>query len=281
MTDLRSHFSGAAPIGQVLARALVPAVVLVALGLLRPAPLTGQEAGVQVDSVAVRGNERVSTLTILNVAGLQSGNRYDYQQLQRAQKDLFSSGQFRDVRVYVEGDPDAEVVLIFEVEEWDLVRRLDIRGLENVSESAVRDTTGLSPGTPYSPQRILEAKNFIRQELSKEGIPFARIEDRLEPIEGRPNEAVLVLDVTEGHRVTIAGIVFHGNETFAGDDLVGAMETSPEGFLWFRQGTYDAEGSGCSGSPTSTPHAASSTSRSSTTRWSWTHRRGRPAWRSP
>lgn len=249
MTDPRSGFGGGTRPGRGLAPALARALVsgagvlvaLAALALLRPAPLAAQEAGIQVDSVAVRGNERVSTLTILNVADLQSGSRYTYQDLQRAQKDLFATGQFRDVQVYADGDPDSEVVLIFEVEEWQLVRRLDIRGLENVGESAVRDTTGLRPGMPYSPQRVLDAKNFIRQELAAKGIPFARIDDRLEPIEGRPNEAVLVLDVTEGHRVTVAQIAFRGNETFSDGDLADAMGTSPEGFFWFRQGTFDAE----------------------------------------
>lgn len=92
---------------------------------------------------------------------------------------------------------------------------------------------------PYSPQRVLDAKNFIRQELAREGIPFARIEERLEPIEGAINEAVLVLDVTEGNRVTLAGIVIHGNERYPDGELVEAMETSAEGFLWFQEGTYD------------------------------------------
>ena len=87
---------------------------------------------------------------------------------------------------------------------------------------------------------MLDAKEFIRSELAKEGIPFARIEETLEEVEGRPGLVDVTIDVTEGNRITIADMAFVGNEIITDDEIRGAMETKAEGFLWFHGGSYDA-----------------------------------------
>jgi outer membrane protein insertion porin family len=87
----------------------------------------------------------------------------------------------------------------------------------------------------------MTAKDFIRSELSREGIPFARIEERREDIEGQPGLIHLYLDVTEGNRITVADVDVRGNEFMADDEIRGAMETKKEGFFWFRSGSYDAQ----------------------------------------
>ncbi len=226
--------------GRAAAATLVGASVL-----LVPAHATGQVGeqelvGVFVDSIAVEGNVRQPTPAILGTLGLQAGRTLNFRDIQRAIKALWATGQFTDITPRAEGGQDgAPVVLVFSVEEQDLLRRVTIRGLEHLDEGEVRDTSGLRPGLAYSPVRVAAAKDFIRTELAKEGIPFARIEERLDPVEDSEYEVELILDVTEGNRVTVAHISFSGNETFSEDDLRGSMGTKQEGFWWFRSGTYD------------------------------------------
>jgi outer membrane protein insertion porin family len=86
---------------------------------------------------------------------------------------------------------------------------------------------------------VLDAEAYIRQELAAEGIPFVRIEQRIEPVEGRDDEIDLFLDVTEGQRVTVAEFAVEGNEYLSAGEISGAMDTKPEGFWWFRSGGYD------------------------------------------
>jgi outer membrane protein insertion porin family len=129
-------------------------------------------------------------------------------------------------------------VLVIEVEEEALVRRVEINGLEHVSPREVRDTADLDPGLPLDRQRILDAKQFIRSALAEEGIPFAEIVDRIVPVEGDENEVDLILDVSEGQRVTVATVDFQGNETVSDDALRGSMSIKPEGFWWFRPGSF-------------------------------------------
>jgi outer membrane protein insertion porin family len=192
---------------------------------------------IQVDSVVVEGNQRLQGQSIVGLFGIQPGDEIDGRDVQRGVKTLLSSGQFRDVQVRAPANRPG--VLVLRVEEEARVRRIVFNGLESVSPRTVRDTTNLEAGLPLNRQRILDAKEFIRSELIGEGIPFARIEERIEPVDGVANEVDLFIDVTEGQRVTVAQVDFIGNEGLGGDELRGAMSVRREGFWWFQSGSFN------------------------------------------
>jgi len=234
----KARLSGPAQIATALA-----AILLLALA---PLAIRGHDLGAQervrVDSIAVEGNSRLPTPTIVGTLGFEAGAEVSYREIQRAIKNLWGTGQFEDVIFRAEGAPDQPITLIVEVEERDVVAQVTISGLKRISERTVRDSTGLQPGQPYSPSRVFAAEQFIRTNLAREGVPFARIDRRTQEIDDRPGEIHLFLDVTEGHRITIAQLAFEGNEFLSDGEIRSAMKTRPEGFLWFRSGTYDAEG---------------------------------------
>ncbi len=199
----------------------------------------GRDGPVRVDTILVEGNStRVQSQGIVSLFGIQPRQEITWRDVQRGIKDLLKTGLFRDVVVRARGAPSVE--LIVQVDEYPTVRRVDISGLDHgASERQVRDTTGLRPGFPYSPQRVLDAKAFIRSELADDGIPFAQITDRVVAVEGDRNEIDILIDVLEGQRVTISGMSFTGNEKLNSGELNGAMSTKPEGFWWFRSGSFD------------------------------------------
>ena len=45
--------------------------------------------------------------------------------------------------------------------------------------------------------------------------------------------------MTEGRRLAVSGVRIEGNSAVRDKTVVGAMETKPEGFLWFRRGELD------------------------------------------
>lgn len=211
--------------------------------LIAAAPLSAQVAeqggGPQrVDSVVVVGNSRVEPTSIQTVFGVQPGTEITWRDIQRGIKALLATGQFENAVVRARGSAPG-VVLVIEVDERPLVRRVAIQGLEHASEKEARDTTGLRSGVPFDPQAVIEVKEFIREELAAEGIPFASIVERIEPVADRENEVDVILDVDEGQRVTVADVAFVGNEALSDDELRGAMSVKPEGFWWFRSGAYD------------------------------------------
>ncbi|MFQ5537884.1 MAG: outer membrane protein assembly factor BamA [Gemmatimonadota bacterium] len=213
-------------------------------GLTHAAPLhaqaQGQRVGPQpVDTVLVEGNKRIQEGSILALFGIQPGAEVTYRDIQRGIKQLLASQHFRDVTVRARGG--TPITLVVEVEEQPIMRRVTISGLEHASPREVRDTTGLRAGLPYNPQKVVNAKAFIREELAREGIPFVSIEERIVPRDEENREIDLYLDVSEGQRVTVAQMVFLGNEHLPDKELLGAMSTKPEGFWWFRSGAFDQD----------------------------------------
>jgi outer membrane protein insertion porin family len=209
-----------------------------------PGGLRAQQGptAIVVDSIVVEGNERVAESSILVQIPFAAGDTISREDIQDAEQALWGLGQFDDIRVQAVGGVGiAPVVITFVVEERPLVRRVVFQGLERADAGTVRDSAGLADGRPLNPQAILDARAVILGELSNQGIPFARVEDRLEPVEGADNVVDLVFEVEEGNRVAVRQIVVEGNESIPEEDILGALSTGEEGFWWFQSGTFDQD----------------------------------------
>ena len=206
------------------------------------APVRAQNPGagslVRVDSIAARGNVRLAEQAVTGVAGVQPGSLNSGYDIQRAIKNLWATGQYEDIAVSVDGSSGRNV-LIIEVVERPVTRLVRITGLESVSEDDVIEEAGLRENAPLSPNAVAKAEAYIREELRRNGVPFALIERKEEPVPGEEGRVDVVLEVDEGQRVTIAQVTFAGNRHFTDDELRGAMSTRQEGFLWFRTGGYN------------------------------------------
>jgi outer membrane protein insertion porin family len=232
-------------------KALLPAMLgaVLVIGLVGPAeaqlppppPPNPQAApsGVVVDSVEVRGNERIDAGAIRVVANLQPGLQVTRVDVQNAIRRLMSTGNYESVNVLSEGDPAGGVTLIIEVEERPYIVGFDIEGLERVSPSTVRDTVGLIGNQPLNPQVVKRAERAIRDLLASEGVQLAALDTTLVPAGEQANSYRLVFQVEEGNRLAIAEIEFEGNEAFNDETLREAIQTQEEGFFWFRTGRFD------------------------------------------
>ena len=207
---------------------------------LAPAGARGQDAPglVRIDSVEVRGVSRLTAGDVVGASGIQTGELHSWLDINRALKNVWATGQYEDAVARLETTAGSNI-LILEVEERALARIVRITGLESVSDDDVFEESGLEQGAPLSPNGLAKAQGFIREELRRKGVPYARIDQRIQPVPGDDGSVDVVLSVEEGQRVTIAEVVFRGNERFSGEDLRGVMNTKPEGFLWFRSGNYD------------------------------------------
>ena len=243
MIQIRSRTSAA---GRV---AVLGATVCIAFA---PAQSAGQQvpsggtqglppARVAVDSITVYGNFRVPLSSVLAMFAVLPGDTVSFREIQLGAKVLMASGEFADVQVRARDTQGARTVLELEVEERPQVRRVVINGLEHADVSSIRDSVNLNGGEPYVPQEVRGAGVLIRSELAQKGIPFARIEERIEQVDGVVNVVDVIIDVDEGNRVTVADVVVQGNESVSRDDILGAMTTRPEGFFWFKEGSYDQD----------------------------------------
>lgn len=225
-----------------LAPSGLPWVLAAALLLAVPSGAASQapagEQLVRIDSVGAQGMVRLAYGDVVGAAGIQSGSLNSWLDIQRAVKALWATGQYEDVAAFLD-ESNGRNVLVFEVEERPIARLVRITGLESLGTDDVVEASGLEEDAPLSPNSVEKAKGYIRDELRRRGVPFARIEQRTQPVPGAEGRVDVVLEVDEGQRVTIAEVAFSGNERFSDDELRDAMTTKPEGFLWFRAGDYD------------------------------------------
>ena len=193
---------------------------------------------VRIDSLVARGAVRLPAADVIGAAGIQAGTLNSWLDISRAIKNVWATGDYEDVAVRLD-QSDGRNILILEVVERPLMRLVRIVGLQSVSQRSVVDESGMEENTPLSRNGIARAEGFIREELRRRGVPYARIEPRIQPVPGDEGSVDVLLEVEEGQRVTIAEVGFVGNERFSDDELRGAMNTKPEGFFWFRSGNYD------------------------------------------
>ena len=223
--------------------AAAPWIAAIALaGIAAPAQLAGQipgqEALVRIDSIFARGMVRLTADEVIEAAGIQPGSNNSWIDTQRATKNLWATGLYEDIVVSV-AESGGRNILIIDIVERPLARYIRITGLETISRGKVIDEVGLRENAPLSRDRVVRAETFIREELRREGVPFAVIRRREQPVPGQDGRVDVVIEVEEGQRVTIAEVTFAGNAHFSDEELRGAMTTKPEGFFWFRTGNYD------------------------------------------
>lgn len=202
-------------------------------------PAAGDTLEVRIDSLVVRGAERYSAGDVLRVARLRVGQVINGPELQDAIRRLFATGDFADVQVRV--TPDRPAVFVVDVVERPFIGRVEFEGLEHASDRVVRDTVGLYGGASLDPSRVVRAMAMIRKLLADEGFPQARVDTSIAPDPRGLDQYDLVFKVEEGPRLALARVEFVGNEHFTDGELQGAMETSEEGFIWFRPGELRRE----------------------------------------
>ncbi len=211
------------------------------LALLSPLAAGAQDPAtglVRIDSLVARGAVRVAPEDVIGASGIQVGSLTSWLDISRAIKNMWATGNYEDIAVKLD-ESTGRNILILEVVERPLMRLVRITGLESVSQSNVIEEAGLEEDAPLSRNRIARAEGFIREELRRRGVPYVRIEPRIQPVPGGEGSVDVLLEVEEGQRVTIADVGFTGNWYFSDDELRGAMNTRPEAFFWFRDGNYD------------------------------------------
>jgi outer membrane protein insertion porin family len=216
---------------------IVPAaVMLLASPVLSQEPTAGEGRCTTPDSIAVRGNSRVGAATIRADAQIIPGDTLNFRGVQRAIRAIYATGQFSDVRLLCDVDASDRATLIVEVVERPVLSTVDVAGVERLRPGTVRDKVDLLVNQPLDPAQLTRVIQRIDSLYEKSGYYLARITADTQVVDGKVD---LTLRVDEGRRLAISGIRVNGNEVVGDGEIVGEMETSPEGFWWFQKGEFN------------------------------------------
>jgi outer membrane protein insertion porin family len=198
-----------------------------------PAPASQTQAPAPSQAVIERieflGNRRIRSDTLKARIFTREGDRYNEDTLRRDFQALWNTQFFEDVKLRVEdspGNPNSKIV-IFDVKERPVIRRIRYDGIHSVSESDILDRfkerkVGLTVESQFDPTRIKKAEVVIRELLGEHGRQFAKVTPEYEKI-ASSNAVILVFKIEEGPKVKVGHIQFTGNHAFSDRKLIRAM----------------------------------------------------------
>ncbi|HJZ64551.1 MAG TPA: outer membrane protein assembly factor BamA [Candidatus Acidoferrum sp.] len=194
----------------------------------------GQSAAQQGQTFVIQriefiGNRRVRNDTLKARIFSREGDVYNEETLRRDFQALWNTQFFEDVKLSVEDSPDRAntKIIVFEVKERPVIRRIRYEGIHSVSESDILDRfkerkVGLTVESQFDPTRIKKAEVVIQELLGEHGRQFAKVTPQYERI-ASSNAVILIFKVDEGPKVKVGKIKFTGNHAFSDRKLIRAM----------------------------------------------------------
>jgi outer membrane protein insertion porin family len=182
-----------------------------------------------VDRIEFTGNRRIRTDTLKARIFSREGDPYNEETLRRDFQALWNTQFFEDVKLRVEESPTKPngKVIVFEVTERPVIRRIRYDGIHSISESDILDRfkdkkVGLTVESQFDPTRIKKAEVVLKDLLGEHGRQFAKVTPQYERI-ASSNAVILVFKIEEGPKVKVGQIQFTGNHAFSRRKLIRAM----------------------------------------------------------
>ena len=182
-----------------------------------------------IDRIEFTGNRRIRTDTLKARIFSRDGDPYNEETLRRDFQALWNTQFFEDVKLRVEESPTKPngKVIVFEVTERPVIRRIRYDGIHSISESDILDRfkdkkVGLTVESQFDPTRIKKAEVVLKDLLGEHGRQFATVTPQYERI-ASSNAVILVFKIEEGPKVKVGQIQFTGNHAFSRRKLIRAM----------------------------------------------------------
>ncbi len=201
--------------------------------------LYNQIAGIaQIDSVLVKGNQRVESDAILAVVESRKGESLDFDKLDKDLRAIYAMGYFKDVTIETEDGAKGKIV-IFNVSEKPSIGRITFTGNKKIKADDLTKESGIKLYSIYNPNDLKQSVNKLKDYYRQEGYYTVEITDKVDEIPR--NEVALTYEIKEGDKVYIQKIEFVGNTKFKDGKLKDVMDTSEKGLLsWFtKSGVLD------------------------------------------
>ncbi|MEO8909287.1 MAG: outer membrane protein assembly factor BamA [Gemmatimonadaceae bacterium] len=183
------------------------------------------------------GASRVDTAAVRSSAALSTGTQLSVHDIQNAIKALYATGQFDDVHVVCNVNASTgKAALVIQVKERPVLASYRVIGVDRVSPKDVKEKLSFATGGPVDPGKIAKAIASADSLYESNGYYLARVKADSTIKDGKLS---IDFNVDEGRRLAISGIRINGNKNVSDEDIVAAMDTKPEGFLWTRNGEFD------------------------------------------
>ncbi len=181
-----------------------------------------------VESMAVKGNERIESTAILGNVTLKVGDRLTQESVRAQIRLIYDMGFFENVRVETDAMPEG-VHVVFVVQEKPFVVEIAFDGNEALSEDALQEVITLQNQVFLDRQEIKVSAEKIREEYEKDGYHKVKIIPIVQALDESRNRVTFF--IREGSRARIQSIRFVGLTLFNRGDLLALMANQE--WSWF------------------------------------------------
>ena len=202
-----------------------------------PAPAAPSQGVIQ--SIAVRGNERLEPATVISYSNLRPGETYTLATLDQALKDLYATELFKSVEI----DPGAGTGnIVINVKENPVINRIVLEGNKRIKDDKIAPEIQEKPREIFTPSKARADVDRIIELYKRQGRFAASVDPQI--VNLSQNRVDLIFKINEGEKSKIEAINFIGNHAFAADRLRKQMFTHQVGgFLGFMKSNtgYDPD----------------------------------------
>jgi outer membrane protein insertion porin family len=182
-----------------------------------------------IGRIEFRGNRRARSDLLKARIFTREGDPYNEETLRRDFQALWNTQFFEDVKLRVEDLPrgPSTKLVIFDVRERPVIRRVQYVGIHSISESDILDRfkdrkIGLTIESQFDATRVKKAEVVLKELLGEHGRQFATVIPLTQRI-ASSNAVILVFKIEEGPKVKVGRIRFAGNHAWSDRKLIRAM----------------------------------------------------------
>jgi len=176
------------------------------------------------NSVAVEGNKRIETGTILTYAGIARGETVSAGDINEADQRILASGLFESVEIVPQGGK-----LVIKVTEFPTINQISFEGNERLKDNELSSFIKLKPRLVFSPTQAERDAVTLTEAYAENGRLAARITPKI--IRRSDNRVDLVFEIFEGGNTEVSRIGFVGNQVYSDRRLRRVLESKQAGLL--------------------------------------------------
>lgn len=205
-----------------------------------------KQPGAQEQSINNAPKKELYTVTAISFSGLQSLSEQELTasiplkvmdkitipgtELSGALQYLWKLQLFSDITVEKNDLGQNNIALKFTVTELPALDQVTFSGNSKLNSEDLKKTAALVTGKKISPQELLTAANKIEKSYAAKGYLTAEAKFKLE--ESGKNQVKALFSITEGPKVSIEKITFHGNTAFSQKKLRGVFKETNQNSWW-------------------------------------------------
>jgi outer membrane protein insertion porin family len=185
--------------------------------------------------ISVEGQRSADPTAIIANTGLKVGDEINLpgEQTRTAIERLYGLRLFDDVQIFIENRTPEGIYLLIRVTENPRLDKIEIKGNDELSEDEVLKKVNLVKGQIVTNQDLSTIIRLLRLKYEEDGYLNALVKPELiRTSDTTVNRVTLRVSITEGPKVKVDAIRFHGNKHFDDGDLKGAMKETSERAWW-------------------------------------------------